>query len=179
MGADIKKYVIAAKRGDAEAFGELYALYKNEMFRYACIVVGNPVAAEDAVSEAVIEAFENIGSLRSPGSFKGWLFKILNSACKRQYKALNKDLPLIEEADHEIIDPHGIELRELSIDLQEAMSVLNPEDRQIVMMRAVAGTGSREIAEQLGIPDATVRSRYSRAISKLGKILKEGGGNDE
>ena len=72
MGADIKKYVIAAGRGDAEAFGELYALYKNEMFRYACIVVGNPVAAEDAVSEAVIEAFENIGTLRSPSSFKGW-----------------------------------------------------------------------------------------------------------
>ncbi len=179
MGADIKKYVIAAKRGDAEAFGELYALYKNEMFRYACIVVGNPVAAEDAVSEAVIEAFENIGSLRSPGSFKGWLFKILNSACRRQYKDFNKDLPLIEDADHEPADGKDIELKEISIDLQQAMAALNPEDRQIVMMRAVAGIGSREIAESLGIPDATVRSRYSRAISKLGKILKEGGGNDE
>ncbi len=179
MGADIKKYVIAAGRGDAEAFGELYALYKNEMFRYACIVVGNPVAAEDAVSEAVIEAFENIGTLRSPGSFKGWLFKILNSACRRQFKDFNKDLPLIEEADLEPDDRNGIELKEMSIDLQQAMSALNPEDRQIVMMRAVAGIGSREIAESLGIPDATVRSRYSRAISKLGRILKEGGENDE
>ena len=179
MGADIKKYVIAAKRGDAEAFGELYALYKNEMFRYACIVVGNSTAAEDAVSEAVIEAFENIGSLRSPGSFKGWLFKILNSACRRQYKDLNKELPLIEEADHEAADPVGIEIRDLSIDLQRAMSDLNSEDRQIVMMRAVAGIGSREIAEMLGIPDATIRSRYSRAIRKLNSILREGGGSDE
>lgn len=179
MGADIKKYVIAAKRGDAEAFGELYALYQKEMFRYACIVVGNPVAAEDAVSEAVIEAYENIGNLRNPGSFKGWMFKILNSACRRQYKDLNKDLPLIEETGHEIIDPQGMEFRELSIDLQKAMSVLSHEDRQIVLMRAVAGTGSREIAESLGIPDATVRSRYSRAVAKLGKILKEGGEKDE
>ena len=179
MGADIKKYVIAAKRGDAEAFGELYALYQKEMFRYACIVVGNPVAAEDAVSEAVIEAYENIGNLRNPGSFKGWMFKILNSACRRQYKDLNKDLPLIEETGHEIIDPQGMEFRELSIDLQKAMSVLSPEDRQIVLMRAVAGTGSREIAESLGIPDATVRSRYSRSVAKLGKILKEGGEKDE
>ena len=179
MGADIKKYVIAAKGGDAEAFGELYALYQKEMFRYACIVVGNPVAAEDAVSEAILEAYQNIGSLRSPGSFKGWLFKILNSACRRQYKEINKDLPLIEEAGHDAVDPEGIELRDLSIDLQQAMSVLSPEDRQIVMLRAVAGIGSREIAQELGIPDATVRSRYSRAIQKLNSILKEGGGNDE
>ena len=88
-------------------------------------------------------------------------------------------LPLIEDADHEPADGKDIELKEISIDLQQAMTALNPEDRQIVMMRAVAGIGSREIAESLGIPDATVRSRYSRAISKLGKILKEGGVNDE
>lgn len=176
MSDEIRKYVIAAQNGDADAFGELYSIYKNEMYRYACIVVGDADGAMDAVSDAVLEAFSGIGNLRNADSFKGWLFKILNAACRRQYNSGNSALPLLTDSGE--TDSGGIDTAELSIDLERALSSLAPEDRQIVMMRAVTGLGSREIGESLGMSDTAVRSRYSRAIAKLGKILKEGGEDD-
>ncbi len=150
-------------------------MYKNEMYRYACIVVGNADAAEDAVMDAVLEAFKNLPNLRKAESFKGWLFKILNMSCRKHYREFNNELPLNEQVDIYESDSGGIEQAELSMELEQALSVLSPDERQIVMMRAVSGIGSLEISETLGISHATVRSKYSRALAKLKNILDEGG----
>ncbi len=172
MSTDIRACVLAAQRGDADAFGELYSLYKNEMYRYACIVVGNPDAAEDAVMDAVLEAFKSLPNLRKAESFKGWLFKILNVSCRKHYRDFNNDLPLTEQADFLESDSGWMEQIELGMELEQAMSVLSPDERQIVMMRAVSGIGSLEISETLGISHATVRSKYSRALAKLKNKLE-------
>ena len=82
MSAQINELVTLAKNGDAEAFGELYELYYKEMFYYACCVTGSDELAQDAVSEAVLAAFRQIGSLKKAEAFKGWLFKILCASCK-------------------------------------------------------------------------------------------------
>ncbi len=175
MSAEIRDYVIAAQKGDADAFGELYSIYKNEMYRYACIVVGNPDSAEDAVMDTVLEAFKNLPGLRKPESFKGWLFKILNVMCRKHYREINNELPLTEQADTLEGDSGWMEQVELGMELEHALSVLSPDERQIVMMRAVSGIGSLEISETLGISHATVRSKHSRALAKLKNRLEERG----
>lgn len=179
MSIDVNELIRSARHGDAEAFGELYSIYSNEMYRYACIVVGNPDAAQDAVSDAVLEAFKGIKTLRSEDSFKGWLFKILNSACRRHYNEFNRNLQLSEDLDIGSPDGGGIDNLELSIGLEQAMLCLSAEERQIVMMKAVHGYGSHEISLALGLNDSTVRSKLKRALEKLRNELQKGGGYNE
>ena len=182
MKVDINHLVSLAKNGSAEAFGELYSLYSKEMYCYACSVVGDPVLAEDAVSEAVLSAFKEIGSLRKTESFKGWLFKILNAACRKQYKQLNQDIPLDDEIRIETGGARDeIGQLELSMSLREAMKILSAEEKEIVLLRIVNEYGSKDIAEMLNIPDSTVRSKLKRALEKLRKHMTEtkGGGYDE
>ena len=77
----IDSLVSSAKKGSAEAFGELYEIYSKDMFRFAYYYLGSSVLAEDCVSECVCIAFQKIGSLRKPSAFKSWLFKILHNCC--------------------------------------------------------------------------------------------------
>ncbi len=181
LSSQVSKLVALARDGDADAFGELYSIYSKEMYRYACSMVGNPDLAQDAVQDAVMAAFKEIKSLRNADSFKGWLFRILNSACRRQYNLSTENLPLIEEADPGETDSGGIEQADMSMGLNEALEILTREEKEIVMLRAVSEYGSKEIAEALGVPDATIRSKYKRALEKLRKFMaeKEGGGTYE
>lgn len=68
-----------AKRGDVKAFSRLYAQIYKELYRFALYMTKHPQDAEDAVSEAVISAFENMCSLRKEESFRSWMFTILHN----------------------------------------------------------------------------------------------------
>ena len=73
----------AAKKGDKAAFGELFAQFSPEMYRYALFCLGDREAAQDAVQEAALEAYRGIAGLKKPESAKAWFFKILYAVCKR------------------------------------------------------------------------------------------------
>lgn len=182
MSAKVSELVALARDGDANAFGELYSLYAKEMYCYACSMVKNPDLAQDAVQEAAMAAFKEIKNLRDPSAFKGWLFKILNIACRKQYKASVENLPLDPEVDFSEengeTDGGGIDRSDLSMELREALEILTQEEKEIVVFKVVSEYGSKEIAEMLGIPDSTVRSKLKRALEKLRKFMenKEGGG---
>ena len=70
-----------------DEFIELYTAVYKDLYRYALYVLGNREDAEDAVSEAVVDAYAEFGKLRDKGAFKGWIFKILSAKCKRRLKA--------------------------------------------------------------------------------------------
>lgn len=170
MSAQLKELVILAKAGDADAFGELYKLYRKEMYTYACCVVGDSFIAQDAVSEAVLAAFKEISSLKNPDSFKGWLFKILNAACKTQYNKMKATLQIDENYD--VATGGGLENLDLSQDLKNAMSILSQEERQIILMSIIFGEKSSDIAEMMDMPAATVRSKQQRALLKMRSKMK-------
>lgn len=78
---DEKSLIKQAIRGDKNAFASLYALYKDDLYRYAYFRLGNADDANDAVSSCVTAAYEGIYKLRAAGAFKGWIFKILYYSC--------------------------------------------------------------------------------------------------
>lgn len=173
MSADIIELVRKAREGNAVAFGELYEQYSKEMYRYALTVVGDPDAAQDAVSEAVLDAFKGIGSLKNENSFKGWLFRILNAACRRQYNDFHKNLQF--EDYYNETGSGGIDKTDLSLDMENALKHLTQEERQIVLMKTVYGMSSKEMSETLNLPDGTIRSKLKRSLDKLRQNLgKEG-----
>lgn len=172
LNSSVTELVILAKNGNADAFGELYELYNNEMYKYACCIVKNADLAADAVSDAVYCAFKEIGSLRKPESFKGWLFKILNAACRKYYNQQYEYIEFNPELDAGGYDGGGIDDIEMSMELRRAMNSLTFEERQIIFLDVILEYKSYEIAEILDMPASTVRSKTKRSLKKLREMIE-------
>lgn len=73
-------------RCNAETFAQMYEAVYMDLYRFAVCIMRNRQEAEDAVSEAVVAAYENIGKLRSRDAFKNWIFTILANICRKKNK---------------------------------------------------------------------------------------------
>ena len=71
---------------DAKAFSKLYEQVYQDLYRYALCLMRDPHEAEDAVSAAVLSAYEHIHKLRKEEAFKSWIFTILSNICKKRLK---------------------------------------------------------------------------------------------
>ena len=148
-----------AASGDAHAFATLYSFIYKDLYRFSLYTLQNPQDAEDAVSEAVLDAFSGIGGLRDPEA-------ILSAKCKqkiRQYK--NADSELSED-----LAANDCSLSEQTA-VRLAFQSLAPQDRLILSLHLFGGYTSQEIGEQLEMTAGTVRSRQSRALQKLQTLL--------
>ena len=83
---------------DAKQFTELYKLVYKDMYRFALCMMKNSHDAEDAVSESVLLAYENVHKLRKEEAFRSWIFQILANVCKKKLKAKERtEVPIEEE----------------------------------------------------------------------------------
>lgn len=159
-----------AKQGDAEAFAELYRNIYQNLYRFALYTLNEPADAEDAVGDAVADAWMTIGKLRADEAFRGWMFRILSNKCKRKRKEyVGRPLAWNEEIGEK---PGEDKLAENYV-LRSAFGELEKEDRMIISMHVFGGYTSREISEITGMNANTVRSRESRALKKLAGKLEE------
>ena len=167
---NIKNLVDKAKNGDADAFGELYSIYATDMYRFAFYYTGTKQLAEDAVSDAVLSAFQKISQLKKTASFKSWLFKILFNCCKQKQKEkiISSNQVELSVLENSAVSQNDCYLR---IDLRNALNLLTKEEREIVILAFACKYKSEEIAEMTGLKAATVRSKLSRAAAKIRKSL--------
>ena len=156
-----------AKQGDIQAFSRLYESCYKDMYRFALYNLGHEEDAKDAVSDTVLAAFENIGKLRDAEAFKAWIFRILFNQCvkrRKQYAMKTEELP--EALPAEEPDTAG------AMDVRRAFESLPQEDRMIVSMAVFAGYNSSEIGRIMKKNANTVRSRLSRSMGKMQKLLE-------
>jgi len=158
-------------RCDAHTFAQMYETVYIDLYRFALCLMRNQQDAEDAVSEAVLRAFENIRKLKDENAFKSWIFTITANTCKsRLREAAKKRNESIEESlsntPAEEVD-YG-----LSIDVRRAFTVLNEEEQTIIGLSVFGGYNSKEIGQMLGLKDNTVRSKKVRALEKMECVLK-------
>lgn len=160
-----------AKNGDAAAFGALYALYAEQAYRYACAILKNPHAAEDAVQESCIKVYQNLRSIRNPDAFRAYFFKTLSNTAKTMLRRSTLH-PIGEDALRTArASENTAQTAELRTDLTAALDRLTDEERQIVLLSAVAGLRSKEIADAVGLTAGAVRSKLSRSLQKLRTYL--------
>ena len=162
----IKTLVKRSQKGDAEAFGELYEMYSNDMYGFAYYYTSSEYFAREAVSDAVLIAFQNIRMLKKAESFKSWLFKILFNCCKNKQK---EKIIMSKQKEISALDGFGNneEEQNLRLDLEKALESLSEEERRIVILSFVCGYSSDEIGKVLDLKSSTVRSKQSRAVIKL------------
>ena len=158
-----------AKRGDVDAFAELYAMIYENMYRFALYTLRNTADAEDVVSEAVTDAFASVRRLRREEAFKSWMFRILSNKCKDKLREYGRH-PI--ELEDSAIEAQNICSTEEGAIVRKLFFELSDEERLIIGMHIFCGYKSREIAEILHMNENTVRSKESRGLKKLEGKLK-------
>lgn len=174
--------MIRARAGDETAFEDLIAARLDRLYATAKLILHDPVLAEDAVQETMIHAWRDLPSLRDPDRFDAWLRRVLTHAClnlARRSRHASAELEL---------DPEAIGAADISdavVDceaLDRAFSTLSVEHRAAIVLRHFLDRSVPEIAETLGLPLGTAKSRLSRAEAALraalvadGRLAPEGG----
>ncbi len=155
-----------AKAGDVHAFAQVYETIYQDLYRFALFTLKNSHDAEDAVSDAVTDAFAQIGSLREAQSFGAWMFRILTAKCKNRLRSYtNRPVELSEDLPGKTPDLN------MRLDVRKAFFSLSDEERLILSLCLFAGYSSKETADLLQLNDSTVRSRQSRALKKMQEQL--------
>ena len=165
--------VRAAKNGDKESFAQVYSYFAPELYQTALFTLGNETDAEDAVSETFLEAYKGIHNLRDENSIRRWMLTILSARCKRRIAGYIQDRKNSDiDEMHDLPSGGSDEPNADHISAREALDTLAPDERQIVVLSAVMGYKTREIAEMLGYPHGTVSSKLYRSMKKLKSILE-------
>ena len=182
---DEKALIEAARRGDVGSFNQLVLSYQSMAYNVAYRILGDRDAAADATQDAFLSAFKAIGKFRG-GSFRSWLLRIVTNACYDQLRRkqrqptasldallLSNPAPVRPLTDpQESPEEHAMR-QELSDALQVGISSLPPEQRTTLVLSDIQGLTYQEIAEITGVSLGTVKSRLSRARSKLRDFLLE------
>lgn len=164
-----------AKQGDVKAFSRVYSEIYVELYKFALYTTRHTQDAEDAVSETVMTAWEKLGQLRKEESFRNWMFTILNNQCRKILRKRGRE-PVLEQteekglgrSDGPVTEPDHAQRYEV----REAFYALEEEERMILAFSIFAGYQSDEIGKMLECSPATVRSRKSRALGKLRRLLE-------
>ena len=179
------EFLSRAARGDEAAFEAIMRRHNRLLFRTARSILKSDLEAEDALQDAYLHAWRALDKFRSDAKLSTWLVRIVvNEALGRLRRptaqvipldaAMNSIDPEIQSALTETPDqgPETLAMRTQMRKLLEARIDLLPEAfRTVFMLRAVEEMNVEEVSEALGIPEATVRTRFFRARSMLRESL--------
>jgi RNA polymerase sigma-70 factor (ECF subfamily) len=169
---DIVRAVLA---GDRERYAVLVERYRDRYARYAARMLGSTDAAEDAVQDAFVRAYDQLAQCRDPDKFVGWFFLILRNRCFAEQRRNRTSAPL-EAADAvAAVDraDGGAELAEQRRALQHALLELTPDQREVFVLKHVEGLSYGEIAERLSTSVPSLKMRMHRAYDRLREQLRE------
>lgn len=161
-----------ARRGDREAFAILVHQVSDSLYSVAYRILRDTSLAEDALQNALVLAWRRLPKLRDPDRFEAWIHRILVHACydesqrTRSWRTTVTSLPL---------DIHGTTDEMSTIadrdELERAFRRLSIEQRAVFVLHHYLGLPLVEVAELLGIPAGTARSRLHYAIAGLRDAL--------
>ncbi|NTV44411.1 MAG: sigma-70 family RNA polymerase sigma factor [Candidatus Yonathbacteria bacterium] len=175
--------VIAAYlAGDEESLATLVDRYMDDAYRFAMKLVGDSEVAEDVVQESFIKAWRHIRRFRPGANFRTWLFSIVrNTAIDRLRKKKEQALSSFENEEGENVlavtipdeAPRADELLARAEDaayIERLLVELNPQYREVILLRYGDGLTFKEIGDILKKPLHTVKSQHRRAVEALRKV---------
>jgi RNA polymerase sigma-70 factor (ECF subfamily) len=170
----------AAARGDASAFHTLVDRHAGYLYRLASYVSRRSPDAEDIVQETLVGAFTGMKRFDGRSSVKTWLTRILMQQASRAWRRSKRRMAFdIEAAANSESDDAALSVQSGStavdkkIDVAAVLEALNPEHREVLVLREMQGMSYAEIAEVLAIPVGTVESRIHRARAEVRRRLQE------
>ena len=151
-----------------EEFADAVTQHGGRMFRAARAVLNSDADAEDAVGQAVLQAWQSLDRLKNKGAVRPWLVKIAVNCAYAQRRRQGR-VVYLDDLDRE---PAALETARHD-GLREAVCALPAERRAVVALFYYEGLGVDEIARLLRVPRGTVKSRLSRARGQLKEMLQD------
>ena len=135
-------------------------------YRLAGVILGDPWQAEDATHDAVVQAWLRYGSLRNPDRFGAWFQRILVNGCRDRLRQRSRRPVAVLTPDRAVT---GDETRAIDdhLDLDRAFERLSPHHRVVLALRYYADLTVDEIADRVGVPAGTVKSRLHVAVERM------------
>lgn len=185
-GLDVERDAQLVSRclaGDESAWEELVKTHTKRVYGICLRFTGKDSEAQDLTQDVFLRVFRTVRSFRSgEGSFAVWLTRLTRNLLIDHYRRTKKDritdsienqLPMLEEsARAETRADSVLAGREASEALQAALGRLSPELRETIILRDLEEMEYREIAQVLGVPEGTVKSRLNRGRAELARVLR-------
>lgn len=157
----------AARGGDRAAFERLAAGAIDRLYAIAHLILRDAHQADDAVQETLVRAWLGIGRLRDPARFDAWLHRLLVHACTDQVRGRRRFEAAVRHVDFEPSTPDRTDHLADRDALERGFRRLSHEHRAVVVFHFYLGLTVPEIADHLGVPAGTVKSRLHHARQAL------------
>ena len=171
--SELEQLLAQIAQDDRDALAALYCRTRAAVYAMALSLLKNAHDAQDLTQDTFVQVWERAPLYRPQGSPMAWLLTITRNLCKMRLRQSGRQTGLAEEEwDALPAEDNGLSLEDQQI-LQGALSTLNDQERQVVLLHAVSRLKHREIASLLSLPLPTVLSKYHRALKKM-KVSLEG-----
>jgi RNA polymerase sigma-70 factor (ECF subfamily) len=159
--------------GDPDAFNELIARHRDRLWAVALRTLGQPDDAADALQDALLSAYRGAAGFRGGSAVTTWLHRIVVNACLdlARRRAIRRTEPLPAEPTELRPARDTVTERETSLTVLAALRRLPAEQAAAVVLVDIEGYPVNEVAEILGVPSGTVKSRCARARARLAAEL--------
>ena len=170
---DVEKLVRQAIEGNADAFGELYTLFVDKIYRYIFHHVYEKTTAEDITAEVFLKAWRSLSSCEGrENTFSPWLYRIAHNQMVDEIRKKQRR-PSVELENAENVISYGRSSEEYANrqELLELIDKLPPNHKQVIILKFIEGLSNSEIAEITGKREGAIRAIQMRALAKLKKEL--------
>ena len=167
-------------RGDQDAWEAIVRLYGRKVFNIAYKFVGRHDEAEDLTQDVFVKLFKSLRTFDRRANFSTWLISVSRNLCidhyrsvRRERESINRDVDVVTLARPSGADtPQAmLERRDRVALLRAALDTLSPSLRAAIMLRDIHELSYQEIAEELGVPEGTVKSRINRGRTELARQI--------
>jgi len=168
-----------ALRGDKDAFEDIFDRYRGLMLRTAFSIVKDRDIAEDAVQNALIQAWQHLPSLREAGALRSWLMRIVVNQCISFKRRLARSTMFLHQSISEQETDLASQIAEYSKgriernwDLAQAIEKLPTKQQMVIALNYYQGMTVPEISQALQISENTLKKRIQAALSNLRQVLR-------
>jgi RNA polymerase sigma-70 factor (ECF subfamily) len=167
--------------GDQHAWEQIVRIHWRKVFNVAYKFVGKHDEAEDLAQDIFLKIFKSLNTFDRRANFQTWLISVSRNLCIDHYRSVRKERETIDRdvdpgdlmpVSVEVSPYMALEARDRVSMLREAMTSLPDTLRTAVLLRDIQELTYQEIADQLALPEGTVKSRINRGRTELARQIK-------
>jgi RNA polymerase sigma-70 factor, ECF subfamily len=184
------RFIARLASRDERAFNELVVLYQERVFRILLRMLGRRDEAEDMAQEVFVQVFKAVGTFRGDSKLSTWIYRIAVNLCKNRVKYLKRRRTEAQDeyealAERSPMNSGGgvtsgdiarpdqmVEGMQLERVVHACIVELDPDFREVLILRDVEDLSYEELCEVTGLPDGTVKSRLHRARAMLKQAVE-------
>lgn len=174
---NLEQIINGCKNGDNECFSQLVDMYSGRCYGYFYRLTGNKAVSDDLLSELFFKLVGKIGSFRG-SSFDSWLFKVAANLfydylrSRQRYQKLIETQKKQQELESQTIQPKSAD-EEISDKLQTQLAKMDPDSRELIIMRFYSNMSFKELAEMRAEPIGSTLSKLHRGLKKLRGLMEQ------